>query len=123
MPRPETSDLHQKAVFWEATGNIDDNGEPIVTATKVEINARWEIKRNEFTGSRTNTVAFDELAVVDREITIGSILRLGALIDLPSPEDNLRKVVDYSEIPDVKNRAVRRVVMMIKRSDRLPTTA
>ena len=122
MTRTETSNLHQKAVYWAATGHEDNNGEQIVTATNIQINVRWETKRNEFTGPRSNTVAFDELAVVDREITIGSILRLGALLDLPSPLNNLRKVVDYSEIPDVKNRAKRRVVLLIKRSDRLPTT-
>jgi len=123
MPNPEVSDLHQKAVYWASSGGFDNQGEPTVTANNIEINTRWEIKQGEFTDSRNNVVAFDEIAFVDRVIVIGSILRLGALADLPSPLDTLRKVVSYSEIPDVKNRVSRRFVRLIKRSDRLSTTA
>lgn len=122
MPDPETSDLLQKATYWSATGNIDKNGKPTVTATEIQINVRWLLTKDEIIDSFGTVVGFDELAIVDRVIPIHSILWLGKLEDLPSPLVDLREVIDFKEIPDALNRVFKRTVKMIRFGNRLPTT-
>jgi len=120
----ETSDLHQLAVYWTANG-YDDYGEPKIDAA-VEISTRWEIGNFEALDPQGNTISVDALVVVDREIPIGSILWLGDLADLPADPANyvdLRQVVSTSYVPDVKNRATRRTVGVIRHNNEIPTTA
>jgi len=118
MPQMEISDLHQRAVYQAANG-FNNYGEPKVDAA-VEICVRWETRRKEITDSDGNTIALESNAIVDREIKVGSTLWLGELTDYPSPPTDLRRVMTYTEIPDVKNRIARRTVGMIKLSDTLP---
>lgn len=121
MPAIETSDCHQKAVLWAATG-VDGYGNPIVSAA-VEIDVRWEEERRESIDAFGNPIALDASVVVDREIAIDSILWLGELIDLPDPPTDLKKVVSRSAVPDVKGRSFRRKVSLVNFSDELPTIA
>ncbi len=121
MPTLETSALRQKAVMW-AKNSYDANGEVTIDAA-VEIDVRWETGNRESQDARGNTIAITSTAFVDRVIEVGSIMWLGAQRDVSDPPTNLRQVVDYDEIPDVKGRKFRRVVSLVKHSDELPTLA
>ena len=120
MPAIETSDLHQKAVLWTTSG-FDDYGDPTI-GSPVELNVRWETGQKESLDSQGNTIALDSIAVVDQAVAVGSVMWLGALADVPSPATDLRSVVGYSEIPDLKNREFRRTVSLMKLSNELPAT-
>ncbi len=120
MPSLETACLNQKAVLWNATG-FDRNGEPTIeSATGDEIDVRWETGQREAIDPNGNVIAVDEVVVVDRAITIGSVLFKGPEDDLASPPVSLKQVVTYSETPDIKGRKFRRVVGLIRYSNELP---
>jgi hypothetical protein len=118
MGSMETSDLHQTAVLWVASG-LDDTGTPTLSEP-IQIPFRLEVGKKQTGGSNSDTVHYDSIGYVDREIIIGSIIWVGCLKDKPTTPTTLKKVVDYSEIPDVKNRHVRRFVKLITYNDTLP---
>ncbi|MHC4686853.1 MAG: hypothetical protein ACYTEW_21465 [Planctomycetota bacterium] len=121
MPTPESSDRKQKAVLWAATG-FSDYGRHKVS-DPVEIKVRWEERRREFTDANGNTIAVDASVVVDREVAVGSIMWLGKKADLATPPVNLKEVVGYGAIPDVKGRKIRRTVLLTRYSNELPALA
>ena len=118
MPDQEKSHLNQKAVLWVANGFSED-GKVKVNAA-VEVNVRWEEISGE-AGGQGNTITFDSRAAVDREAAVNDIMWLGNLRDVAASPTNLRKVVSYSKIPDVKGRSFRRTVLLNKFSNELPT--
>lgn len=113
MPPMETVNLYELAVLWEPTG-LDQFGQPTVAvaASGVEICVRWEEKLNEEVGPESTPVSTPDVVFVDRVIAIGSQIRRGAKADLPSTLDELREVIDYSEIPDVKGRNRQRTITL-----------
>lgn len=117
----ETSDLKQTAVLWAATG-VDDYGE-VELAAYVEIDVRWETGKRETIDAQGNTIAVDSTVVADREVAVGSIMFLGDYDDYTNGTDTVFRVVDYKEIPDVKNRQVRRVLSLMRQSNTLPALA
>lgn len=123
MPTLETSSLHQKAVLWTASG-LDD--ESVVTLNaKIEIDIRTEKRRKESTDAQANPIATVLTVWVDREIAIGSILWIGTLEawNALSPKSNLKQVIMYEEIPDIKGREIERIVTLQKFGDTLPALA
>lgn len=126
MPQPELFHRHQKAVYWPSAG-YDNYGKAYVTdASKVELDVRWEFRKGDILDARGNTIAYDATVVVDRVIANGSILWKGSLDDLPDDTSNysdLWQVIEYSEIPDLKNRYYRRLVYLKRHSDRLPVSS
>jgi len=117
----ETSELNQKAVLYVLAGR-DNYGKATVNAG-IEISVRWENKQAEVLDSQGTLVGTDTVVYVDRDVTIGSVLWLGKLINLPSVPTELKEVISYQKIPDVKNRAFRRKLLCMKYSDSLPTIA
>ena len=117
----EQADLHQKAVLWRAHGS-DDYGQ-LKIDLPVEIDVRWEKGTRENLDSTTSSSSVTGRVFVAVEIPLKSILWLGKLVDLPSPKRDLVQVVDYSEIPDVKNRHARREVSVIAYNETLPSYA
>lgn len=109
----------QKAVCW-AKSSVDQFGNPTVTAP-VELDVRWEKGLSREITPNINPIAVADTVWVDQEIALGSMMRYGELIDLPAVPDEIREVVDYVEIPDVKGRVRERVVLLAKYADRLPT--
>ncbi len=118
----ENSSRHQKAVLWAASAanGVHDYGVPKVSA-KVQILVRWEERRQEAVDPDGNTIAVDIVAVVDQDIVIGSILWLGDIDDVATPPVDLKQVVTFSKPPDIKSRNFRRVVGLIRHSNKLPT--
>ncbi len=121
MPPLETACRNQKAVLWMANG-FDSFGERKVNAA-VSIDVRWETKTGQTLDAQNNIVAIESNAVVDRDIVIGSILWLGNIDDIATPPVDLRQVVGFGGIPDVKGRNTRRTVLMTRFSDELPALA
>ncbi len=122
MPSPESSDRKQKAVLWAATaatGFGDYGGHKV--SDPIEIKVRWEERKRESVDANGNTIAVDATVVVDRVIGVGSIVWLGKKVDVASPPVNLKQVVAYQEVPDVKGRKIRRTVLLTRYSDELPT--
>jgi len=125
MPSIETAFRYQDAVYWAANG-YDDYGEPKLDAA-VDLKVRWEDVKDEVVDAKGNTVAIDAIAVIDRDIPVGSVLWQGTIADIPgtseTPSSDLRRVLKFSSIPDIKNRNYRRLVYLRRLSDELPALA
>lgn len=99
-------------MLWPLAVGANNYGEDRVGAPE-EIMARWEY------GSHDSNV------FVDRQIDLGSILWRGTLADyeassaLPS---GLVQVVEYMEVPDIKNQRAERSVLVKKWMNRLVPT-
>lgn len=121
MPALETVDLHQKAVLWAKNGT-NRYGEVKVDAA-TEIDVRWETTERQVIGPNGSPISLDSVAYVDQDITVGSIMWLGELTDVPTPPTNLREVVDFKSVPDIRNKKTRRRVFLTKYSSTLPGLA
>lgn len=115
----EHADRHQTAVLWEATG-FDEFGN-VTVSSPVELKVRWQSIRQELTQTDGTVKATDSSVVVNRQITEGSIMRLGTLATTPNPPTNLKRVVRYNETPSLKNRFVRQTVDLETAKGVLPT--
>lgn len=115
MPALETDCREQFAVYEEATGKDDYNQQ--TRAAAVELKVRWELTRSQIIDAAGNTIAIDAFVVVDRVIVEGSTMWLGRLADYPDDPANLKEVVVYKEVPDIKGRNTRRTVLLRKYSD------
>ena len=120
MPTQESDYRNQTAVYWKATGDYAAEGEVLVKAA-IEIDVRWEEVTEETLVLNNNTVDVDARILVGRDIPNGSILWLGSLADLDDPPTDLRQVVAFSKIPDLKGRAFYRQATVIRYRDELPT--
>lgn len=118
MTRLATRRLHQKAVLWSNTGK--NNYGEVTVGTATEINVRWEETQSDITDANGQTVAVTAEVAVDREITVGSIMWEGAEADLPDAPTNLKQVLSYQEVPDIKGRTFRRIVLLGKYGNTLP---
>ena len=124
MPDMEQSDLHQKAMYWAAASTFDNYGEQEL-GSPVEINVRWEYKRQELTDAQGNTIAVDAIVAVDRTVAVGSVMWLGTqkAYNALSTSPTRYYVYSFKAIPDVKNRATRKTVQLIKLGTELPSLA
>jgi len=110
-----------KAVYWAFSG-YDAYGEPTVT-TPVELDVRWEQGLAEEITPNLQPTAVDATAWVDRDVTVGSMFRIEALVDTPGTADEILEVVEFQKIPDIKGRLFERVVLLRKYKDSLPTVS
>lgn len=119
----ETDHRTEDAVLWPATGQNDELGNPIV-GDPIQIKVRWEWYRRDSLGRQTNPTSVDAMVVVDRDIPIGSRMWLGSLLDLPgtsfTPESYQCIVKMRGYIKDIKGRAVRRTVGLMRLHDEVP---
>ncbi len=114
MPPIEVVERNQTAILWRFAG-YDSSGESVVE-DPVEVRVRWEDvrtdpRRGQMVGPDGNLISLIAEVVVDREITVGSLMWKGRLRDYNANfETQVREVVLYSETPDVKGRVSRREV-------------
>ena len=121
MPALETRDRKQDAVLWQRSG-YDKHGQATVEQP-VALKVRWEDKFVEVLDPKGNTIGVDATAVVDRNVSVGSIMWLGCLDKLgpgASPQ-GLMEVKAFNSTPDIRNRAQRRTVGLMRFRDKLPT--
>lgn len=121
MPAQETTSRHQKAVLWAANG-VTDYGKIKVDAA-AEIDVRWEEGLQEAVDPNGETIAIDAMVVVDQDVVVGSIMWLGEKDDLATPPVDLKQVVSFNKIPDIKGREFRRTIGLIRFSNKLPALA
>ena len=124
MPAPELSYLLQTAVLWSAAG-IGDYGQPTIS-NPTEIRVRWNDVQSEALDPQGNTITVDASAIVNRDVSIGSILWLGTLTNWVGTGSNdqngkLMQVKTFNSTPDLKNRVARREVGLIRLRDTLPS--
>lgn len=123
MPRLQARRRHQKALLWAASAtDVSDAGARKVSAA-IEIDVRWEDVQTEITDSQGNVISVVAKVIVDQDVTIGSIMWLGTHETVADPPVDLKKVVAFSNIPDVKGRSFRKKVMLARFSNTLPTIA
>ena len=120
MPSVESASRNQSAVLW-AKSSLDNFGKPTVDSP-LEIYVRWEEKLKESIDSQANAIAVDATVWVAQEITVGSIMWLGTLAEWNASEKtNLKQVVGYRSIPNIKGRLFEQTVTVQKYSDSLPS--
>lgn len=131
MPQQELAYRTQTAVLWETKGGgyhgeppVNEYGEVLINVYQ-EIRVRWETGRRKALNPQGGTVSLDAQAFVSQEIRIGSIMWLGKYDDWlgtgsGATDAELMQVATYEEIPDVKGRAVARVVGLMKYKSDLP---
>jgi len=115
MPALETDCREQFAVYEEATGTDDYN--QATRAAPVELKVRWELTRSQIIDAAGDTISIEAQVVVNQVIVEGSTMWLGKLADYPASPANLKEVVVFKEIPDIKGREFRRTVLLRKFSD------
>ncbi len=131
MPPQELAYRLQKALLWEKEG-INSYGEPIIAATPIELDVRWGTGKNRtVTGPNGEPIAIDGTIIVDRRITIGSIMWLGSLsqwygtgsaeTSVVEPRPELMQTITYDDTPDIKNRAHYREVGVMYFRGTLPS--
>lgn len=134
MPPVSRASLHQRALLWRVPSSgprTDADGELILTDDEpTEIRCRWESQLVEAVSSALaggNTVAYQAVAVVDRDVPVGSLLFNGSEDDYfgtgtagPEETNEMYQVVSFDRIPDVKGRSFRRVCGLARFKDRMP---
>lgn len=124
MPSLQSASRNQLAVLWPATA-VDNFGNPVLGARE-QIRVRWETGERA-TKEQTGTV--DAIVYVGKVIPKGSILWLGKLADVPSPNVTtefgavlLYSVISYNEVPAVKGSGKTQWVEAMRSSSQIPQT-
>jgi hypothetical protein len=115
MPSPELTARTQDCVLWPFAG-FDDHGRYQV-GDPVDIIVRWQETQREIRKPDGVLVAIEATAYVDREIVPNSLMWLGTAATLPADgayPDNLKQVVTYEDVPDLKGRQHRRTVTLVR---------
>lgn len=107
MAAIETAFRRQKAVLWPLS-SIDGYGEA-TTSTPIELLVRWVDKKDRMKGPNGEDVETDAQVVVDRDIAIGSLMWLGALVDWTGSGE-VAEVVAKTSTPSLKGTRFRRIV-------------
>lgn len=121
MPPLEYLDLEDYAVLWEATGRNDDNGNPVVSDTPVEIRCRWEEGNIESPAPQTQDLVVDAVIATGRQLPMGSILWEGRLADVATATRDLYEVINRSRAKDLRGRISRYEFGLKRYTDTLPT--
>lgn len=122
MPSLQSISRNQFAVLWPAM-NVDNFSNPVLGQPE-EIRVRWETGERQ-TGSQTGTV--DAIAYVGKTILRGSVMWLGRLANVPTPDVttefgsvSLYAVISYNEVPAVKGPNKTQWVELMRRSSQIP---
>ena len=96
--------LNQTAVYWAKAG-VDNYGNPTFS-DPVEISCRWEDVINEVVDASGTTIISKTMVLVDRDVLVGSALRLGELDSAMTSEnvedyDDAYEIKVFGKVPDV----------------------
>ncbi len=122
MPQIETMELNQKAVLWANADQDSDYGEAQVSAAD-EIDVRWNDTQSGGTDAQGTKVTLSAEVIVDRDITVGSVMWLGTLAayNALGTVPTLHHVVSFDKVPDLKGRNFHRSVSLSRHAAALPT--
>ncbi len=102
------STLYDDAVLWPVEG-FDRFGQSLL-GTPVPVKCRWDDTIKQATDAQGNRVSIDAMALMDRDVVVGSEMWLGALSDwigTGSGQDDLTQVMEvktFNETNDVRGR-------------------
>lgn len=121
MPVLERAMRHQIAVLWAVAGT--DNYGNATVYSPVEVQVRWNENQQLQAESQSESEKDSGEVVVDRDIEVGSLMRLGTLADISgdSSPDGLCRVTSFRGTPDVKGRRSERIVSLSRYKGTLPT--
>jgi hypothetical protein len=132
VPWPTRRHRYQKAVLWPYAG-VDRYGQ-IVRGTPREIRVRWETARSSEDEPDGKSLDLRFQVMVGEEIALESLLWLGSLAEWygeagsagdDAGEEEVCRVVSYTEVPTIKNRHKLRSVSLARfqgAPPRYPTT-
>jgi hypothetical protein len=114
------------AILWPAIG-FQDSGEHLL-GDPVGIKVRWEEGEQQTTDPKGNVIMLNASAVVDREVSIGSRMALGTVIQWEDvfsggsafPPRKIFRVVTQKEAADPSQRLIFRTVGLQRDKDRNP---
>lgn len=115
----ESMSLRQDATLWAAGTESTSIGRKKVLANTA-IKVRWEESEQDALDVEGETIRVDALAVVDQDIAIGSLMWLGKRANWTVATGELKEVVTFSKIPNLKGTRFRRTVGLIRYSNDLP---
>lgn len=115
----ESMSRRQNATLWAAGTESTSTGRKKVLAS-VAIKVRWEDEEHDVLGAGGETIKAHTLVVVDRDIAIGSLMWLGKRANWTAAVGDLKEVVSFSKVPNIKGTRFRRVVSLIRYSNALP---
>jgi hypothetical protein len=126
VPDIETTDLWQKAVLWPRTG-VDRHNEPL-RGEGVELNVRWETRREEVVDAQGNRAVLDAVVVLDRQVEPGDFMWLGQLsywlgTGSSGDDDEIMEVIVFKATPDIRDEEVRRTAGLKKFRSSLPASS
>lgn len=112
----------QKAVYWplgstETGGkDVDDYGKPVY-ATAVEIDCRWEDKREKFITPKGDEEISHAIVYVDRDMRVGEVLMLGTLDNVnyltnPKKNSNAWEIRAFEKLPNLKATKFLRIAIL-----------
>ena len=107
--------MKQEAVYWPPD-TLDEFGRPS-WGTPEEISCRWEDVTEEFIDPNGDRQISKSKLIVDRDLLIKGLLKLGELdstVDQDDPKDNedVWEIRLFSKIPDFKGRKYLREVYL-----------
>jgi hypothetical protein len=96
---------NQWLVYWAHTGQVDTQGKPIWGAPE-QVACRWSDETVEFVDMSGAKQASKAVVYPDRDLVVGSYVRLGRLADTPeladpeAPENDAQLVKSWKKVPD-----------------------
>ena len=114
--------LNQKAVLWAQSGYSGDGTPKVITG--VEIPVRWEFRTQDVIDSQGRTIRADVRVMLDRVVSVHSLMWLGGEAGLPADLADITDVYEvfsFKEIPTIKGDAYQRTAVLIRYRDGLPT--
>lgn len=115
----ESTSRRQDATLWAAGTESTSTGRKKVLANTA-IKVRWEDREQDALNAVGETIRVDALAVVNRDIAIGSLMWLGKRANWTATTGDLKEVVTFSKVPNLKGTRFRRTVGLVRYSDDLP---
>jgi hypothetical protein len=108
----------QKAVYWPPDGGGSVRG----FSDPVEIDCRWEDVHELFLDERGTERVSNAKVYVDRDVSVGGLLRLGELATVPYPydpmdegnreESSVYEIRKFEKLPDLKVREYLRTALV-----------
>lgn len=118
MPSPERNWLKDYAVYWPTTGD-NDYGDPKFS-DPIQIRCRWDSTVSDPPAALVSSEQDSSLIGVDRDVTIGGLLWLGKLRDLPDEPLGLRQIMKFTKTPNLKRRRYMRTATVTTFAKKIP---
>ena len=122
MPPIETDCRNDYLVLWTPAGHTRTGDAKFTGATQLSV--RWEDRVFSDRPLKSNEEEYDAKIIVAQDIEVGTLFWKGKTTDLPSPLsdiDSLYEVTSFRKVPDLKGRHIRRICLVKKWSDTIPT--